>query len=491
MPEPAKYQIHYNTIKIYLLALNTMVSGFLVGYNSGVFNTCMVNVSYALEWGDNHLAYIALCSALVPAGAFFGGLSSSYLGSRYGRRKSIILSDLLGILAAGITIIPDTLPFAIGRFLSGIMIGLSSSVASTYMSEISPKEIRGKTGGFFQLLRMAGLVVAYVLGLPLPVDNLDDPMNDWWIVMFVFPCIANLIQGVIFLTVFKLESPYWLVSHGKEEQTHVVLSSIYIDKETEQAVFEEIVSFQEDSIGKELEGSIWKKIKVLFFTPKFRKMVRIACLFGFLQPMTGYTAVISYSTMLFTEISGDIFLARQYTVILGISGIVGAIIMLQLIERVGRKKLLLYGLLVMTVAELTNASFLTVKIPTYIPTMIMVYIFMVAFSISIGPITLIYVSEITMHQIVALCVAMYWLGAVTSVICAPYMIKYLGVGVMFFIFGGITLASLIYFWFDIFETKGLTKEQIREIVLGPSYREPIQSNSSTNVDRAIKIEIEL
>jgi hypothetical protein len=136
----------------------------------------------------------------------------------------------------------------------------------------------------------------------------------------------------------------------------------------------------------------------------------------------------------------------------------------------------------MTVAELTSASFLTGMIPTYIPTMIMVYIFMVAFSISIGPITLIYTSEISMHQIVALCVATFWLSAMLTVICVPYIIEYLGVGMMFFIFGGITLVSLIYFSFDIFETKGLTKEQIRELILQGSAHSHAKMMSSIGED---------
>jgi MFS family permease len=182
------------------------------------------------------------------AGAFFGGLSSSYLANRFGRLKSIIFADLQGIVAAGVTIIPHTAPFALGRFLFGYMIGLSSSAASTYISEISSKEIRGRTGGFFQLLRMAGLTCSYALGLALPVDDLDNSMNNWWMVMFVFPSVFNLLQASIFLTVFKLESPYWLVSHGKEKETHAVLSSIYTDEETEHAVYDQISNFQEDPL---------------------------------------------------------------------------------------------------------------------------------------------------------------------------------------------------------------------------------------------------
>lgn len=452
---------HFNSLKVYLLALNTMISGFLLGYTAGVFNPCMSNVSHSLGWGKDELAYIAMCAALVPAGACMGGLSSSYLGNRLGRLRAIIYADALGILAAGVTIIPYTASFAAGRFLSGFMIGLQSAVSSTYISEISPKEIRGQTGGIFQLMRMLGLTSSFAMGLPLPTDDFESPMNNWWMAMFALPSIFNVIQATIFLTVFRLESPYWLATHGMEKETHNVLSSIYTDEETEHIMYDQISHAQEDPLVHELEGNLFKKINVLFTSPKFRKMVRLAILFGFAGPLTGYSAIVSYSTMLFTEIGGDIFVARQYTVILGVSGIVGAIIMLQLIERFGRKKLLIYGMIVMTVSELANASFLTGMIPTYIPTMIMVYIFMVAFSISIGPIHLIYMSEVSISMVVGLSVAVFWLSVVITVVCVPYIIHNLGVGIMFYIFGFISLVSLIYFAFDVFETKGLTKEQIR------------------------------
>jgi hypothetical protein len=96
MVNPQNPERHYSSLKVYLLALNTMISGFLVGYTAGVFNPSMINVAHTLEWGNKHIAYIAVCSALMHAGAFFGGLSSSYLANRFGRLKSIIFADLQG-----------------------------------------------------------------------------------------------------------------------------------------------------------------------------------------------------------------------------------------------------------------------------------------------------------------------------------------------------------------------------------------------------------
>jgi MFS family permease len=149
-----------------------MIAGYLFGFNSS-----MNNVAHTLGWGGQKMAMISLCSAIMPAGGFFGGMSATVISTKYGRWKTMIIADIIGFFAAGITILPHTSMFVIGRFLSGIMIGLLSSVSSTYMSEISPAEIRGKTGSFFQLLRMTGLTTAYVLGLGLPTD-FDDPMND-------------------------------------------------------------------------------------------------------------------------------------------------------------------------------------------------------------------------------------------------------------------------------------------------------------------------
>jgi SP family arabinose:H+ symporter-like MFS transporter len=439
-----------------------MIAGYLFGFNVGVFNSSMNNVSHTLGWGSQKTAMIALCSAIMPAGGFFGGMSASVISNKYGRRKAMIFADIIGFFAAGITILPHTSTFVIGRFMSGIMVGLLSSISSTYMSEISPSEIRGKTGSFFQLLRMIGLTTAYVLGLGLPTD-FDEPMNDWWRFMFAYPALLNIVQGMMFLFVFKYESPYWLIKNGESDQTMSVLNSLYlydVDK-----VYEQISSVKADPLDSEINGPYFTKIWKMFRTPKVNKMLRLGLILGVFQPLSGYSAIATYSTMLFTNMTGDYKQAKQFTVIFGCVGIFAVFVMMQIIERFGRRSLLITGTVGMFISNLLVGAFLVSGLWTPYPTLAFIYFYMFNFNISIGPVLLPYISEVGIPLVTSLCVGILWLGFLVVGIIVPYAIAGFGPGPLFFIFMGICLMGLIYIILDVVETKGKTKEEIRKIIV--------------------------
>ena len=473
----------FNAKRVYFLALNTMIAGYLFGFNVGVFNSSMNNVAHTLGWGGQKVAMIALCSAIMPAGCFFGGISSTGISTKYGRLKTMIIADTIGFFGAGITILPHTSMFVIGRFCSGLMVGLLSSVSSTYMSEISPAEIRGKTGTFFQLLITIGLTTSYVLGLGLPTD-FDDPMNDWWRFMFAYPALLNLLQGILFLTVFKYESPYWLVKNGKNDEAQSVLSSLYVyDADN---VYEQILSVKADPLDSEINGPYLVKIGKMFTTPKVKKMLRLALVLGVYQPLSGYSAIATYSTMLFTEMTGDYKEAKQFTVIFGIVGIVGALVVIQIIERFGRKSLLVAWSIGMLISNLLVGSFLVSGLSTPYPTLVFIYFYHINFNISIGPVLLPYISEIGIPLANSLCVGILWLGFLVVGIIVPYAISGFGPGPLFYIFMGICMMGLIYILIDVVETKGKTKEEIRKIIVKQTTE---VNNAPEEADLRVQMEI--
>jgi hypothetical protein len=104
-------------------------------------------------------------------------------------------------------------------------------------------------------------------------------MNDWWRFIFAYPALLNILQGLMFLFVFKYESPYWLVKNGKSEEALSVLSSLYVydvDK-----VYEQISSVKADPLDSEITGPYLVKIGKMFTTPKVKKMLRLALMFNF------------------------------------------------------------------------------------------------------------------------------------------------------------------------------------------------------------------
>lgn len=453
----------FKTSRVYMLAFNTMISGFLFGYNVGVFNPSMLNVSHSLSWGSSQLQMTALCGAIMPAGGFFGAMSSSVLSNKYGRLKTIVVADIIGFFAAGITILPHTSMFVIGRFLSGIMVGLLSSVSSVYMAEISPSEIRGRTGSMFQLLRIFGLTVSFALGLVLPTKDFESGLNNWWLFMFALPAVFNIFQAVAFLTIFKLESPYWLMKNGRQDETISVLNSIYlydVDK-----VLSQISQAKGDPLEAELTGNYFNRIRLIFARSKYNKMLRLALILGIFQPLSGYGAISLYSTTLFTVMTGDMFQARVFTVILGIAGLVGVSNMIFIIDKFGRKFLFIAGTIGMMVSQILTGSLIISEVSTSIPTIIFIYLYMYFFNISIGPVLLPYVSEVGIPPVMGLCVGILWIGFILTNLLVPYAINGMGAGPLFYIFAGLCASAIIYMYFDVLETKGMTKEAIRSIIV--------------------------
>lgn len=115
----------------------------------------------------------------MPVGGIFGALISGKLANRYGRRKTLMIADLIGIFFGLFTIIPQTPFFGIGRFFSGMSIGAFGSINPLYMSEIAPPEMRGKVGSLTCLQIGLGLVISFSFSMMLPTENLDsDKDND-------------------------------------------------------------------------------------------------------------------------------------------------------------------------------------------------------------------------------------------------------------------------------------------------------------------------
>jgi MFS family permease len=240
-----------------------------------------------------------------------------------------------------------------------------------------------------------------------------------------------------------------------------------------------------DPLDSEITGPYFTKLWKLFSIPKVNKMLRLALILGVFQPLSGYSAYATYSTMLFTEMTGNLKEAKQFTVIFGCVGIFATLVAMQIIERFGRRSLFIAGTIGMTISNLLVASFLVSDLSTPYPTLAFIYFFMFNFNLSIGPVLLPYISEIGMPLVTSLCVGILWLGFLVVGIIVPYAIKGFGPGPLFYIFFGICIAGLIFILLDVIETKGKTKDEIRKIIV----KEPHQvTGALTPTERTGRLE---
>lgn len=179
----------YKVSKVWLTAFQAALGSFIFSYNIGLFTSSQPCVAASLHWTDpmEKSTNIALMSALLPLGALFGALGSGCFSHILGQRKNLIVADYIIIAASIITILPSTACFGLGRFISGIGIGIYSMFCPLYLSEIAPADRSGKVGSMIMLFGCLGSLFAFGLALALPTEDSDsDPMNNWWIFMFAF-----------------------------------------------------------------------------------------------------------------------------------------------------------------------------------------------------------------------------------------------------------------------------------------------------------------
>jgi sugar porter (SP) family MFS transporter len=462
----------FSVSKVWKLAFNASWGSFIFGYNIGVFTSAQPSVAATLGWsGSEKKTYIMLMSSFMSLGAMFGALFSGYMVKRFGRRKSLMLTDLLVFISSGIVIIPTTATFAIGRLLLGFCSGIFACVVPLYINETAPLAVAGKVGGIVQLQVTLGIVISYALALMLPTGDFNNnPLNYLWMVVFAFQSIFALIQLLSFMMVYKHETPNWLIERAVYDKALESLKQVYeessaakILKRLEDANKKSMVEMGVDGTRKGEEEASYSDI--LLCKNKLGKLIRLGCMINFFQQFSGINAILNYSTTIFSSIADGVFMARVFTLIVGIVNMASTLGLFPLIEKVGRKKLIFYGGIGMTVCLFLMGFFSSpFSKAGSAPSIIFIMLFIFCFEASIGPICWIYCGEILPTRAIGICIFVNWFSAFIVVFTFPLVLEAAGMYITFFIFAGLNLLGTVYFCIDMVETKGLDKNEIRRLM---------------------------
>ncbi|OMJ67089.1 hypothetical protein SteCoe_35845 [Stentor coeruleus] len=455
---------HYKKPKVWFSAFNAALGSLLFSYNIGVFTSCQPCVSAALNWGNDKDTYIPIMSALLPLGAMFGALFSGYMAKFIGRRQNLIIADLIIIIASIASIIPYTLSFGIGRFLSGFSIGNFSMLCPLYINEISPIEITGRIGSMVMLFGCLGTLFAFSFALILPTsDYNNDPLNNIWIAMFLFQGLVALIQLILFLTIFKHETAPWLANKGYKDQAQRSLKFLYYEEYAKQ-VFERIDNSSKINDSEiNLENNYDFTYKEIFTCAKgTTKAMRVGVLISVIQQFAGINAIMMYATTIFNEFGSGVFMARVFTTVTGIVKLLAVFGLLPLIDSVGRRTVLVFGCIAMGICLGAMGFFSMYKVYFVIP-FLAIEMYLAFFVVSIGPICWVYSGEILPSRGMSICTGINWFSAFIVVLFFPFVVKVIGLSYTFWIFTAFNLGGALYFKFDMIETKGLAKKDIREL----------------------------
>lgn len=428
-------------------SLIVALGGFLFGFDTAVISGVEKHIQELFQLTPFWHGF-TISSALI--GTVIGALISGEPADKYGRKPILfIIAGLYVITAIGSAMAGDMSTFILFRFLGGIGVGASSVVAPTYIAEISPAKIRGRMTALFQFNVIFGILIAYVSNFLL-----RDAGSEPWRWMLG---IAGIPAFIFFSLLFIIpESPRFLIKLGLVEKARIILEKIEISSIDEK--IEEIKLSMLQSSDK----------KPRLFSRIYFKPISIAFLVAMFNQFSGINAILYYAPRIF-ELSGLTNSDSLFqSILIGVTNGIFTIVGLFLIDRVGRKKLLIVGSIGMSVClGLVAKTFFMQEFSGY-GLLIYLLLYIMFFGFSTGAVIWVLIAEIFPNSIrgkgQSLGSFTHWFFAALITFLFPIVEKIsqfgIGSGFMFFSFMMIVQAIVVWRYFP--ETKGKSLEELGE-----------------------------
>lgn len=435
---------------IYFLAAIAAISGFLFGYDEGVIAVArpLLDKDFPMSPGVG-----GFMTAAVPLGALVAAALAGRIADRFGRRRALMAAAVLFIVgslaAAGITAVWI---LVVARLVLGLAIGLAAVSAPLYISETAPLAIRGTLVSTYQLAITVGILSSYLTGVAIDGDGM-------WRHMFGLGAVPAILflAGLIFLP----ESPRWLILNGSIEEARASLLRLRgADTATDRELGEIVDSVRAEA-GK-------KSGYRALLDPTIRPAVIVGAGLFFLQQLSGINAVIYYAPEIFGQAGFDsVGTQILATAGVGMVNLLTTVLAVYLIDRVGRRPLLVAGFLG-AAATLLLISFAVVN-PTLVPAWVIIaalMLYIASFAVSIGPLPHVLMSEIFPLRArgpgMSMASISNWAFNFLVVFTFPLMLAGPGLAITFAVFAAICLAGIFFTLTRVPETTGRSLEAIED-----------------------------
>jgi sugar porter (SP) family MFS transporter len=434
---------------LYWITFVAINGGLLFGLNMAGISGAVDMIKGKFALSDSGLGTVA---ALLTIGCLVGALLTGNFTEKYGRKKVMITTAVLYIISAlGCAFASSSTFLIVFRILSGFAVGATSVVGPMYISEISPAYNRGKLVSMNQFAITFGILLAYIIDYLL----LGSGENSWRYMLAV-PAIFG-IAYLIFLLTSLPESPRWLLSKNRKDEAVNVMRKIggqqLIDDE-----LPEMEKFLLIEKGREKVhlGDIFKG--------KTGKIVLIGTIVAAFQQITGINAVIMFAPNIFQSAGSAAVDSLMLSVIVGLVNFLMTIIALWLVDKKGRKTLLLWGAAGMIISLAYLSFEFTKPVQNGLGVLIALLVYISFFAASFAPVMWVIISEIYPSRIkgvaMSFSTAVSWLCTFLTVYFAPVIQGALGLNYLFGIFGMMSILAFVFVKIWIPETKGKTLEEI-------------------------------
>ena len=427
---------------LYICALIASFGGLLSGYDTGVISGALLYVNQSFEINSYMLGLLV---SSVSIGAVFGAFVNGFFVDKIGRKKTLLLTAFLFFIASVFCFLSQNITeLIISRMIIGLAVGIVSFCGPLYLSEISPKEKRGQIVSLHQLAITFGILFSYL------TNYLCANLESNWRVMFLIGVVPAFI--LFFGLLFQKDTPRWYVIKKRYDDAKKILELVGCSENTEQEI-------------QNISAALNKEEKI-----KFNKKLIMPFVIGLgimiIQMTTGINAIIYYAPTIFKMIG---FSSNQdalfITIFIGLINFLMTFVAIILVDKIGRKPLLYIGLSGMLISLVVLSSVFVLDY-VFIKYLAVVFcaVYIVSFSMSLGPVAFLLVSEVFPLKYRGSAMS---ITIVTNFICNflvtglfPIALDKIGGFYTFMIFAFICVLSLLFVKFIVFETKGLSLEDI-------------------------------
>jgi len=429
--------------KILTWSISAALAGFLFGFDTVVISGADKQLQALWNTSDAFHGSVVMAMALwgTVVGAIFGGIPTNKIGRK---NTLMIIGVLYFISALGSAFANDPITFAVFRFLGGLGVGASTIAAPAFVSEIAPADQRGKLVSLYQFNIVLGILIAFLSNYLL--RNTGAEPWRWMVGIEALPAFIYLV-----FVFFIPRSPRWLVSKGRFSEAEKVLAIINPGIDVKSKV-QEI----KDLNDKELTGEN-------IFMKKYRFPLMLAFLIAFFNQLSGINAFLYYAPRIFESAGLGESTALLSSIGIGVVNLLFTLLGVFLIDKLGRKQLMLYGSIGYIISlSLVAAAFFLNWGGLWVP--IFLFLFIASHAIGQGAVIWVFISEIFPNRLRASGQAFgsstHWVLAAIIPSTIPYLFTNIGPGYVFAFFAFMMVLQLIFVIFMMPETKGKSLEEL-------------------------------
>lgn len=451
----------------YLVFLSVVAAlgGFLFGYDTAVISGTIAQVTEQFGLDALQQGWYVGCALI---GSIIGVLFAGILSDKFGRKSTMILSAILfSTSAIGCAVSADFNQLVIYRIIGGVGIGVVSIISPLYISEVAVAQYRGRLVSLYQLAVTIGFLGAYLVNYQLLDYSMSNPdaSTGWWNLVFVSEVwrgmlgMETLPAIMFFIIIFFIpESPRWLILKGKEEKATNILERIYTS--SKEALFQ---LTETKSVLSSESKSEWK----LLLQPGIRKAVIIGVCIAMLGQFMGVNAVLYYGPSIFENAGlsgGD---SLFYQVLVGLVNTLTTVLALVIIDKVGRKKLVYYGVSGMVISLILIATYFIYGESWGISSIFLLIFFLFyvfCCAVSICAVVFVLLSEMYPTRVRGLAMSIagfaLWIGTYLIGQLTPWMLQNLTPAGTFILFAIMCVPYMLIVWKLVPETTGKSLEEI-------------------------------